>query len=662
MIRPKTKISENPFYQMKDTLELYEYFSKASKEVNGTQVFLLLTRAWSECKDSLEKRQLFFSIVFSIFDITNREHNIFRKKGIKNVDNGGYAKRNYFQTVVNWMEKNTPNQLYAFLPILGEYYNNGGVILYQNKTDRKKGNLISTQKVSLDVDKVVDYIHSVLSNTKTSENDLSLWAKWLPKIPSSSRKRVYILDNKTLNVFNRRNPGKDYKLGDRVVVNKAKKSFTVQKDEFNTDLIYKLSVKMGWKIVKNDHYVDFLGYRKFRSAYLEKTEAHQFSSKKVFEMDKTQFINWINSLPSSARYRVQCRIVNKDASGKLASNKKWVNKKYDFDLGEVFLEWMEMKKESQKKLNSLTKEEREKLSPKEIKQMEKAAKVNVGASNLLEETLDFLTGQFTMDEVNIKAHSILEKVKLEVPVLIVADTSGSMSSSALQHKGRAVSAHNICSFLSTVFLLKNPIEEDKSMLIRFNTYSQVVMDGTTFEEKTSRFSTVSKKVVVKSLADRKQPFTTNFEQVHKILYPNGGTNIEGVARMFKEWVDSEPAYKQQRIEAINEYPVFLFISDNAFNSSETPVKSLQEFQRNMMHWFGWNGVCVLWDVDNTSTTEKGSKKFHGTPNTVYLGGYNIGILNQVFKNIHDLDIIDFFITLKSMYLSNRYQPVRELVF
>ena len=41
--------------------------------------------------------------------------------------------------------------------------------------------------------------------------------------------------------------------------------------------------------------------------------------------------------------------------------------------------------------------------------------------------------------------------------------------------------------------------------------------------------------------------------------------------------------------------------------------------------------------------------------------YNLGIINQIFTNIHDLDVIDVYQDLKSLHASNRYQIIKENV-
>jgi hypothetical protein len=56
------KKSENPFYGMKGCLQIYQNASKGM--VNPT----MLDHAWLEAKNDIEKRKMFFSLLFSIGD------------------------------------------------------------------------------------------------------------------------------------------------------------------------------------------------------------------------------------------------------------------------------------------------------------------------------------------------------------------------------------------------------------------------------------------------------------------------------------------------------------------------------------------------------------------------------------------------------------------
>ena len=648
------KVSENPFFRMKETLNLYNALLKK----NVSQLNNLLNLSWKECKDDLEKRKLFFSILFTAFDIENRDHNIFKIMGIK-AENGGSSVRDSFITISNWMLSNCPQQFYYFLPLFGEYYNKGGIFLYSNKTDRFKGNLISTNKVNIDIDKIIPFIADCLKNH--SDNEMVLWARWLPKIPNSSkRKREYTITAKNINTF-KKNGHKDINIGDVVVEKKNKQRFTLDKDSHIIEFIQKLSKAMDWKIVEKQ-YTDFVGYRKFRSKYLINTEAHLFSSKKILEKDKIWIINWLDTLPSSARFRVQKRVLNKSSNGKLVPKEEceWKNKQGEH-IGSIFLEWMSLKEKAQKELSSLSKEEKEKIPTKDLKKMEKAAKVNVGATSLVDEVFEVISNKNSEEITNLKAFSILEKIQLDITPLLIVDTSGSMTNNAYKNDLGYFSAIKIASFLATLFLLKNPDEDMNKLLIRFNNTSDVLCAGQEVSIKKNSFSTITQAIKIDKLVDKQESFIKNFTNISNLLACSGATNIESLSRMFKIWVDSVPEYKSSRIEQINNYPVFLFLSDGAFNSSETPTQSLTNFQQDMLNWFGWNGVCVLWDISQDINATGGINKFSSCLNTVYLGGMNAGILNQVFTKLSDLDVIDPFVPLKTFYETNRYSPVRNLV-
>ena len=77
------KKNKNPFFGLSNCLKLQQ-------NVSGIITPVMLDNAWAEVKNNKQAREMFFSILFSIGDITNRQHNIFNKK---NVDNGGNANR-----------------------------------------------------------------------------------------------------------------------------------------------------------------------------------------------------------------------------------------------------------------------------------------------------------------------------------------------------------------------------------------------------------------------------------------------------------------------------------------------------------------------------------------------------------------------------------------
>lgn len=661
MIQTKAQkmVEENPFYGMSQTLNLGQQLSKLGDNATQAHVNSYLNSAWVEAKSSKEKRELFFIIIFTLGDIANREHNIFKKKGIKNVDGGGTSARKIFLFALQWVITNVPDQFYAFLPIIGEYYNLDGMMFYELKTDRYKGTVKEILKLNVDMGKVTDYIASVLKNPRTTENEKKLWAKWLWHIPTVKRQKKFVVTEIGLKSV-RKKYGSEYNVGDTVKGTREKQVQTKAKDSWTLNNIHMLSEKMGWETVKHPNNVNYVGYRAFKKQYLADSEATMFSSQKIKELDQTELVNWFNQLPSGARFRTQTRLLEKDGT-KLKSRNKWITNK-GLNIGDVFLGWMTMKEVAQQELRNLTKEDKEKLlkeDPKKLKQMEKAAKVNTGAETLLDVVAKFFNASYSSRDVDLVADSLLNQMKSELPVMIVGDISGSMASGSIEHKDVRFSAQRMLQLLATMFLLKNPDEDMSQMFVRFDNTAEVITSGQlAATQGSNRFMSTSSNVV-SQLVDKTKPFSWNYNNIGKYTIARGGTNFSSVATGLKQWVDSDASMRSQRIEWINKYQVILVVSDGDMNSHPSAAQSMAAFQQNMRQWFGWEGVVVVWDV--AQVERNGSSKFDGLPNVIYYTGVNTSVVNTIFTKIHDLDIIDVYTVLKSLHLSNRYEPVKELV-
>jgi hypothetical protein len=218
----------------------------------------------------------------------------------------------------------------------------------------------------------------------------------------------------------------------------------------------------------------------------------------------------------------------------------------------------------------------------------------------------------------------------------------------------------MCQLATTVFLLKNPDLDAGEFFIRFGTTADVIVSGVQATKQGVNKYMNHKAITVGTLVDKTKPFSWNLANISKYIPAgDGGTNLSLIPKELKRWVDESVEFRDQKIEQINKYPVILVISDGDLNSNYTASASFLEFQQNMRQWFGWEGVTVLWDVKQ-ETSGNGSK-FDNIANIMYFGGMNMGILDQIFRNIGDLDVIDQYLPLKALYNSNRYLPVRELV-
>ena len=98
------KSNSNPFYGLRNCLSLQQ---KATGSITAS----LLDACWEEVKDNHEKKQMFFSVLFSIGDITARHHNIF---GNTKRDSGGNANREGFYNIFSvWKRNNKQSSVFS---------------------------------------------------------------------------------------------------------------------------------------------------------------------------------------------------------------------------------------------------------------------------------------------------------------------------------------------------------------------------------------------------------------------------------------------------------------------------------------------------------------------------------------------------------------------
>lgn len=637
-------VSENQFYGCASLLNMQRFFEK-SIDVNITKAIVdsTLDAAWHEAKDSKPKRELFYTILVSAGDITNRQHNMFG--GIK-VEQGGHAKRKAFRYALDWMLRKQNATFYSLLPLIPEYTNYENLFYNQLRTDRKNGKLQSHEWLPIDHDKVADYLSSRIAGANTSEFELQLIAKFLPKTPSKKRWRKDKEGNTT---------------------KKEKKEHTLTKDGVSFMLIKALSKRMNWAVVEYPNNTRYVGYEKFRSEHLKLTEAHLFSSKKICAFGSTQFLVWLEQLPSAARYRVQCRLVNKEGA-QFTTKGVW-KLTNDADMGELYIGWLKTKEEANKRLLAMTTEEKNDMNKTELKALKKTAKINTGATTLFDSLKELYRGKaiFELDAENeLKLQAILDNVKLEVPVMVCIDSSGSMGGNIQVEPGFNIDRIEFAKFVAAVMLYKNPDPNLASMFLNFGQETNVHYDGgeSVVTHRQNHFvSGQLKRVKVDALMDRKKTFAEGYRQVQQLLYAGGYTHLTTMTATLKAWVDSDPSLKEMRKEIVANYPVWLLISDGAFNNGSSKSDSVLEFKRELLHYFGANPVIVLWDIVDSSAAATLLEKpaFSDIDNFVHIGGFNPATLNNVFTKIGDHDVIDIYITLKTLHSNTRYAPVQAVV-
>lgn len=631
--------AENPFYGKKELLLLSQQLNKG--QLNKIAINNLLTTTF-KALTTKEDKEMFYIALFASGDIANREHNMFKKRGIKNVDKGGNSQRKTFIYILSWILDNQPDQFYRFLPIIGEYTNLENPFMYQIRTDRKKGTVLETLSVVPAggrvqfIEKVTDYFSKIIRDPKTTSKDHELIAKFLKKPRFSKRKRIT-------------------KKGE--VRRSELQPATVMKELFEFEFVTKLSEKLGWEIEKHKLNTRFVGFEKYKAMYNRSSEAYLFSSKEILGYDEDQFKTWLETLPSGARYNVQKRLMDKDGKSK----GKWIGK-YG-DLAVFYNNWIKQKESAsviardlESKLKStgdLNDEEKVQLA-----QATKAAKVNTGATSFMDIIEEFFHGGKSEAELNTIADNLLRKVNIDVPVMTIVDTSGSMNSHNYEYKGKKYHAIDIARLAATIMMLKNPDPELKEVLVKFDDIAEIMIEGKQYtgSSKRNRFSSAAT-VTLHKLIDDKDSFLKNFKRIKELLFTRGSTDFTTVVSTLKNWAEEIPAEEAMRKEMIRAYPVMLIISDGDLNHRGSPDSSILDAQMKLKQWFGWDGVIVLWDVKSHET----SVKFDNLENIIYYPFTNPQVLDQIFSKITDVDVIDIYTSLKSLYLSNRYEPVKSLV-
>ena len=622
-------VNENPFYGKAALKNLLNTGKTVSSKY---QMDSLLNQAWNEAKNDKTLREMFFIICFSIGDITNRKHNIFKQE----VDNGGEACRPQMMWILSWIRKNQPIQYYKFMfnRIITEFVSWFAILAGQVRTTKGKKNIDSqaTETYSAlkehDLNKVAEFIADRLKNG--SLIDKIMLAKWLVKPRLSKRQKV----NRTTKE----------KSGTRDLQ-------AITKDNMQTKVnLYRiLSELMNWEVIYHPKNIQFKGLENFKKEYNQNLESVLFSTKQICNLDKEQFFKLLNECPSGARYRIQRRLFN----GEGQSKQKWFSYIANENLAIWFKEWENFKEVKQQEQRDLTEKVRQGTATiaekKQLQQVKKEAKVTTGAVSLMDQLKKLMYNQAD----NLVIQSIMDKIKFEVPVLVVSDCSGSMSGLPTW----------IARLLTTVTMLKNPSPDLDNLLVRFGSSCEFITDNSKGTVQQNRFMT-SKSTVVNKLIDRTKDFAWNFNNLSKFVNSNmGGTYFSTVSEKLTSWINEVPEFKQHRIEQLQQYPVIVVVSDGDMNSDYSAGESMNRFM-NGMRQLGWNGVVVVWNVkegisDNYSLGS--NDKFANVPNCIHYYGYNLGIINQIFTNIHDLDVIDVYQDLKSLHASNRYQIIKENV-
>lgn len=590
------KQNTNPFFGMKNCLDLFQS--------NGPIAYL--DRAWDEVKNSKEKRELFYSILFSIGDITNRQHNIFHNQ---KVDGGGNANREAFFLIVQWMWKHDKNQFIKFMnaQLFNEY--SCFDVLFRNRIQTKGNKVLKIYSAFSDKEyakALLEYTYSVINGTNPF-NKL-LIAKFLT-IPRMSKRQ-----------------------GHKQILPETKK-IMAEKAAF----IAELSKMMGWDVAF------FKGYREWRKQYNGNLESVMFTTGKINEFTKDEFLKWFDQLPAQARFRVKNRILYSTyySEEKLEDCHKWAK----------FQPWLKMweafKEEKQAEQRVLEEKIRQGQASEEdkvkLEKVKKEAKVTTGAINFKDIYDSILRGN--IDKLKLEAF-IQNKVNLPYNSLVIIDDSGSMSGAPF----------NFAKFIASVCLVKNPDDDARNLIGFFNSHSH----WHSFIDQTGRKTNSLLRTTVaqtnrKPLVDGTLSFYDNYKRISNFcnaVFQGGGTRLNSIPEGIEYIINENP----DMLDELKNYPIWTICSDGDLNNSYNARSSMLEFQNSCRRIMGFVPFIVMIEIPNYGSPQ--ANHFEGIENMIYIPA-NPAQIEQFLVNFKDMDIFDVYTPLQSIYRSNRYELVRK---
>jgi len=599
MIQVKlNKSNDNPFYGLKKCLELFNSHVVTSYKLDA---------AWNEVKNDKTKREMFYCLLFSIGDITNRQHNIFKGK---KVDTGGNSEREKFEIIFTWLWKNNPKQFKKFLNahLFNEY--SCFDLLFKNRVKTKGSKVLNIYTYLIDgeyAQTLLEYTYSIINGTNPF--DKMLVAKFLT-IPRLSKRQ-----------------GHKKMLPETKMVMELKAQF-----------LNNLSMQMGWET----RY--FKGYRKWRKQYNGDLESVLFSTGKINEFNRDEFLSWFDKLPAQARFRVKNRILysKNDVEGTLlGSEYKW--KKF-----QPWVEaWETLKEEKQKEQRVLEEKVRQGQASAEdkikLQKVKKEAKVTTGATNFKELYESILAGN--VDKLKLESF-IQNKVNLPYNSLVIIDDSGSMGGAPF----------NFAKFIASVCLVKNPDDDARNLLGFFNNKSHwhSFIDKTS-SRKNSILRTQIAPTSPKALVDPTLSFYDNYLRIGEFcdaVYQGGGTYINTIPKGLEPIIKENPDF----IDTLKEYPIWTIISDGDVNNACNARESMLQFQSECKRVLGYVPFVVLIEIPRWGQPQASS--FEGLENIIYIPG-NPAQIEQFLVNFKDMDIMDVYTPLQSLYRSNRYELIRQ---
>ena len=589
------KSNNNPFYGLSNCLAILNRPDQVNEE--------LLNKAWEEVKEDKDKREMFFSLLFSIGDITARQHNIFKGK---KVDSGGNAERESFFCIFMWLKSHCPEQFAKFLNAeLFNEYTCFDLLFRSRVKSTRTGTVLKTYDLFGSMEYrhlLLNYVYRVINGNNPFNK--MLVAKFLT-IPRLTKRQ-----------------------GHKKMLPETKKVM-----EHKAMFLMELSNQMGWETLH------FKGYSDWRKQYNGSLESVLFSTGKIKEFTKDEFLKWFDQLPAQARFRVKNRILYSQGEGitpKWHKFQPWVK------------EWEAFKEAKQKEQRVLEEKVRQgQASSEDLEKLEKVkkeAKVTTGATNFNDLYNSILRGN--VDKLALESF-IQNKVNLPYNSLVIIDDSGSMGGAPF----------NFAKFIASVCLVKNPDDDARNLIGFFSDRSHWhgFMDKTS-NRRNSLLRTQIGQTNVTPLVNPALSFYDNYVRISKFcdaVYDGGCTYLNCIPKGLAHIIHNNPDF----LDTLKQYPIWTICSDGDLNSSWNARESFIEFQSECKKILGYVPFVVMIEIYRNSLYSPRGDSFAGLENMIYIPG-NPAQIEQFLTNFKDIEIFDVYTPLQSLYRSNRYELVR----
>ena len=504
-------------------------------------------------------------------------------------------------------------------------------MFYQNKTDRYKGNFLSTEILFPNKQIVFDF----LSHEIRKGRNINLIARHLPKYETGKNRtaKKTIKPRKGVDKFNWTLPeGKSWvklngtliesgvkkievKNGDVVSYPREKQNKTIVRQEFINTWIKEFCKHMGWSLTE---------YKTFRSK--QNSAEQKLSSKAVLSMPKSDFMEFLDKLTSGQRFRVAKSLCNKK-DDELIPKEKW-NK-----LGNWYMEWETNQEKVADKLRDAASRDDKEAKVELMKQV-KVKGTGLQTIDLLVKLVD---GSLTKQQINNTYQSMVEKMDLIANVFPIVDGSGSMGRTlgdrywgfsdrqqAVDNKYKNIRYFDIAAALCTTFSTRNPVQAFRNTFGWFSSQFKIVGKSKFINESPNPYvdsDEFTTKVNKYNVLSETNTFTQNYEALVK---SNPGhvssTNMFASVEHFVNLVKNKGLHVEDLPQAL------LYITDNENNSGRSPKQAME-----LAYSIGWHPLLIFWGIEVLPQGFKNDIK--GLPNILLVGGFSESVLSQILRGI-----------------------------